>query len=723
MNPIVTDVPLPRPESFVLSSPEIATSLLPSISPLTLAYFSDAGWYDVDFSKASPSSGPWGRGAGCPFVNEKCIMANGKVRAANSAFFCNDPRALLPTTGSTAESSQAPSRSDFDLRGSMRGSLNSMQKSGDEIEWTGCSDDSFRKASCNVVRYVKSLPEEFSYFSSTPSFLKDVMSPSERQSVGGPDMSLDYCPIYTPPLPQAKGGEIEITCTNPKSARYKVKETEEFRPGARCVTGQVNGQKAALCIPVACVLSDQSLRVKVDGVWTKCQFPGQVLGVWPHDTVTCPDRKSTCPTFHCPQDCVGAGGIDKEGNAIDGICNNETGQCMCPSSSQAPSAAPTSGTTEPTSMVTFRRSTESGDGASGFSSNEMPTHIPKEENTGQQDDNEAYDFPGETLVPCQRAYVFNPENMDRPHWPWMKPPLSDIYVNGAKDLVDTPVGIFTRTFRVFSSMKTGDVIGFLAISVVVVLGAGIGGMGAVKAYKRNARNRRSQRSGTGNSSSSGWRRQSGRSWRDSHPLSNLEARAPSNLPRAAFAAFPETARFRLNLGSTTSSSLASNNNRRRRNAERRTRNSFRTNKDKAVATMLMDLRVNDPAQKRRQRRRDLLLRRQQRRRREIQERVRHLPTRSMARSQISVESVRVVRHSDLPPLPEGNGRVVAVVGALFIDDVPEDDVGSDSFNSNEHVDDTSLPDTENSGRITNTTTGGDDTESGGSVRKSDGTGA
>lgn len=137
--------------------------------------------------------------------------------------------------------------------------------------------------------------------------------------------------------------------------------------------------------------------------------------------------------------------------------------------------------------------------------------------------------------------------------------------------------------------------------------------------------------------------------------------------------------------------------------------------------MLMDLRVNDPAQKRRQRRRDLLLRRQQRRRREIQERVRHLPTRSMARSQISVESV--VRHSDLPPLPEGNGRVVAVVGALFIDDVPEDDVGSDSFNSNEYVDDTSLPDTENSGRITNTTTGGDDTESGGSVRKSDGTGA
>ena len=719
MNPIVTDVPLPRPESFVLSSPETTASLLPSISPLTLAYFSDAGWYDVDFSKASPSSGPWGRGAGCPFVNEKCIMANGKVRAANSAFFCNDPRALLPT--SNVELSQAPSRSDFDQRGSTRGSLQSMQKSSNEMEWTGCSDDSFRKASCNLVRYAKSLPEEFSYFSSTPSFLKDIMSPSERQSVGGPDSSLDFCPIYTPPVPEAKGGEIEITCTNPKSARYKVKETEEFGLGSRCVTGQVNGQKAALCVPVACVLSDQSLRVKVDGVWTKCQFPGQVLGVWPHDTITCPDRKSTCPTFHCPQDCVGAGGIDGEGNAIDGICNNETGQCMCPSLSQAPSAAPTSGTTEPTSMATFRRSTGSGDDASEFSSNEMLTLIPKEENTGQQDDNEAYDFPRETLVPCQRAYLVNSDNMDRPHWPWMKPPLSDIYVDRAKDLVDTPVDIFTRTFRVFSSMKTGDVIGFLAISVVVVLGAGIGGMGAVKAYKRNVRSRMNQRIGSGSSSSSSWRRQSDRSRRNSHPLSNVEARAPSNLPRAAFTAFPETARFRLNLGSTASLSLASNNNRRRRNADRRLRNSFRTNKDKAVATMLMDLRVNDPAQKRRQRRRDLLLRRQQRRRREIQERVRHLPIRSTARSQTSGESV--VRHSDLLPLPGGKGRVVAVVGALFIDDVPEDNAaGSDLFNSYEHVDDASLPDTENSGHITNTTTGGDDTESGGtsSVRKSDG---
>ena len=316
MNPVITDAPLPRPESLVLSSSETTASLLPAISPLTLAYFSDSGWYMVQFSKASTSSGPWGRGAGCSFVNEKCIMANGEVRASNSAFFCNDPRALLPTS----DTSQ-PDLGELGS-GSMRGSALSTPKS-DAIKWTGCSDDSLRKSTCDVVRYAKSLPEEYSYFSLAPSLLKD-MSPSERQSVGGPDMSLDYCPVYN--FPQ-EDDEREITlCTSPKTARYRLKDTEDFGPGARCVTGRVDGQKAALCVSIACVLSDQSLRIKVDGSWTQCQFPGQVLGAWHDDKVICPDIKVICPTFYCPRDCIGAGGTDGEGKPIDGVCDRESGQ-------------------------------------------------------------------------------------------------------------------------------------------------------------------------------------------------------------------------------------------------------------------------------------------------------------------------------------------------------------------------------------------------------------
>ena len=673
MNPVITDVPLPRPESLVLSSSETTASLLPAISPLTLAYFSDSGWYTVQFSQASPSSGPWGRGAGCSFVNEKCIMANGEVRASNSAFFCNDPRALLPT--SEFSDTFQPDLGELGLgSGSMRGSAHSTPKS-DAIKWTGCSDDGLRKSSCDVVRYAKSLPEEYSYFSLAPSLLKD-MSPSERQSVGGSDMSLDYCPVYNSPQ---EDDEREISlCTSPKSARYRLKDMEDFGPGARCVTGRVDGQKAALCVSVACVLSDQSLRIKVDGVWTKCQYPGQVLRAWPHgDNVLCPEIKSVCPTFYCPRDCIGAGGPDGEGNPIDGVCDRESGQCMCLELS-APSAAPTSDVTaESTSRATVGDA-EGGDDLSTLTSAETSNEAlrPMPEDGTNEHDVEQVDGIPHKFVPCQRANLVNSENMDRPHLP---------YVKRAKHLENSPVDILTRTFRVFSSMSTGDVIGFLAISVVVVLGAGIGGMGAIKAYR-----------------SSGDRRLS----RD-----RLNFLFGSERPADTFVSSPETPRFRVSLGGTRSSSPSSRSNRQSRHVNRRLRNSFRRiNKDKAVATMLVDLRVNNSAQKRRQRRRDLLLRRQQRRRREIQERVRHLPlgpiTHQLQASQVA-SGESVVRHSDLPPLPEGGGRVVAIVGALFIDDAPEEeDVGSDSLNS--HVDDEmSLPDTETSGHITNTTACGD----------------
>ena len=676
MNPVITDVPLPRPESLVLSSSETTASLLPAISPLTLAYFSDSGWYMVQFSKASTSSGPWGRGAGCSFVNEKCIMANGEVRASNSAFFCNDLRALLPTS----DTSQ-PDRGELGS-GSMRGSALSTPKS-DAIKWTGCSDDSLRKSTCDVVRYAKSLPEEYSYFSLAPSLLKD-MSPSERQSVGGPDMSLDYCPVYNSPQ---EDDEREITlCTSPKTARYRLKDMEDFGPGARCVTGRVDGQKAALCVSVACVLSDQSLRIKVDGAWTICQFPGQVLGVWPHDDkVICPDIKKICPTFYCPRDCIGAGGTDGEGKPIDGVCDRESGQCMCLESSETPSAAPTNDATAESTSRAAVRDAEGGDDLSTLvsaeTSDEALQSMP-EDRTNEQDVDQEDNIPHK-FVPCQRAYLVNSEDMDRPHLPWMKPPLSDIYVQRAKHLENSPVDILTRTFRVFSSMSTGDVIGFLAISVVVVLGAGIGGMGAIKAYR-----------------SSGDRRLS---------RGRLNFLFGSERPADMFISSSETPRFRVSLGGTRSSP-SSRSNRESRHVNRRLRNSSRRiNKDKAVATMLMDLRVNNSAQKRRQRRRDLLLRRQHRRRREIQERVRHLPlgpiTHQLQASQVA-SGESVVRHSDLPPLPEGGGRVVAIVGALFIDDVPEEDVGSDFLNS--HVDDEmSLPDTETSGHITNTTACGD----------------
>lgn len=57
-------------------------------STITLAYFADSGWYQVDLSRAAEAVN-WGRGAGCSFVNETCIQ-NGLVPQNFDAFFCND---------------------------------------------------------------------------------------------------------------------------------------------------------------------------------------------------------------------------------------------------------------------------------------------------------------------------------------------------------------------------------------------------------------------------------------------------------------------------------------------------------------------------------------------------------------------------------------------------------------------------------------------------------
>ena len=107
------------------------------ISPLTLAYFLDSGWYEVDVSRAAEPD-VWGRGAGCDFVQEQCI-SNGQVKHKNSQFFCSSTR-------------------------------------------KGCADDMMGKASCNLVSYENELAVEFQHFADP--------------HVGGEDIYLDYCPSF-----------------------------------------------------------------------------------------------------------------------------------------------------------------------------------------------------------------------------------------------------------------------------------------------------------------------------------------------------------------------------------------------------------------------------------------------------------------------------------------------------------------------------------------------
>jgi len=243
----------------------------PRISTLTLALFADSGWYQVDLSGAKVEAG-WGRGAGCNFVNDTCIGKDGQVPPYNAPFFCND----VPTAQSRSITS----------------------------EIHGCTPDLSRKAICSMGQYDLELPQEYQYFNSTYG-----------SDVGGQDPLMDFCPVYT--------GFDNGLCSNAANEAFvKTDVMEEFgRRNSRCLMGTVHplAPKTALCLPIACVVEDRSLRVRVQGTWHTCTKEGQEI-VESATTILCPDPIRICPTFYCPLDCLGI---------VGGVCDYESGQCLC----------------------------------------------------------------------------------------------------------------------------------------------------------------------------------------------------------------------------------------------------------------------------------------------------------------------------------------------------------------------------------------------------------
>jgi len=253
-------------------------------SPVTLALFADSGWYQVDLSRTTFSAS-WGRAAGCGFVNDTCVSQYGEIAEANKQFFCNE--VVSPRTTEVI----------------------------DEIH--GCSPDMTRKAACSMSQYEWELPQEYQYFNFTFG-----------SNVGGSEPLLDYCPVYNGfanGLCKEEGNELVL----------QVNRIEKFgTKNSRCVGGVIDKQKTALCLSIACVIEDRTLRVKVGTIWHLCRYGGQVISIGGdlQSSVVCPDPVRTCPTFYCHRDCLGTGGICDYGS---GICSctletergNVTGKC------------------------------------------------------------------------------------------------------------------------------------------------------------------------------------------------------------------------------------------------------------------------------------------------------------------------------------------------------------------------------------------------------------
>uniref|UniRef100_A0A7S2EQE0 Leishmanolysin-like peptidase n=1 Tax=Ditylum brightwellii TaxID=49249 RepID=A0A7S2EQE0_9STRA len=473
-----------------------------NISPLTLALMADTGWYQVELSHAAFVS-TWGRRAGCDFVNGKCVMGDGGVTASNAPFFCNDVLSSGP------------------------------DQAIEEIH--GCTADLSRKAVCSIVKYDDDLPAEFDYFGQVPKM---------GSQVGGSDPGLDFCPVFN--------GFSNGLCKEKQNEEFlKVSGMEEFGvKNSRCVVGEIDDIRTALCLPIACVISDRTLRVKVDGLWKVCKFQGQIISGWwdNDDKIVCPDPSRVCPTFYCPRNCLGTN---------NGVCDYETGKCMCP---RTKPRSPTNETT--------------------FIDGEMLEELVPCDDSNDDNNPDNWHFKGSVETDVSR----------------LESSLSEYYVQSDKVLKDNSKDIFDEVSRIFQ-MSTGDAIAFVTSCIVAVFFVWF-------FFWRMRRN-------------------CGKSMDRLKPLIR-------RLIRKRVTEAPSTQHINYN----------------------QTRRS--TQKDKMVATLVVNLRVNDPVILNRFRRDRMLSR--------ASGGVGHKKGKDLAGED------RIVYQSELPPLPEDGGRVVAVVGSEFVQD-------------------------------------------------------
>ncbi|EJK46692.1 hypothetical protein THAOC_34629 [Thalassiosira oceanica] len=556
MNPIVTDAPY---------------SL--HISSLTLAFLADSGWYRINPKRVSPAA-LWGRNAGCGFVENKCITSRGRVSAANSAFFCNN---FVEVPEKTEEEEEVPQ---------LKGSTTSRKKAkiGEEKpEIHGCSLDLSSKAVCSFKKYDSYIPSEFNYFGSFASYFI-----GGTPHYGGSDATLDFCPVFED-IPNAGCGDEYAQSVVGVKANLEI-----FGHRARCVVGNVGRRRTALCLPIACVIQDQRLMVKVDGYWKHCSYAGQIISVWwnPNDYIVCPDPARTCPSFFCPDDCLENGGI----------CDYEVGKCMCQSSEVASSAS------NVTSSLVMSSGLEPCDGSA--------------------------DLDGEMQM-VQRIE--------------MDVALPEYYVENTTLLVDDERNFDEKINRMFAQLNSGEVVGLVASFIMVALFSYIIWSQALRIYKRRlvvVQSLAKVRSSVGS-------------------LSGLLPCSPDSLDDGD--------------GGGTGPGRP-----------RRPRYPRNSQKDKMVATLLVQMRTESTeAQHERQRRLELggmslSLSEEE----DSADRTAGLsPSQTVVDLSIAPEGFvgngNVVNRSELPFLPDG-GRVLSIVGHRLIEDEAHDDARS-SVTASTHV--------------------------------------
>eukprot|EP00698_Gefionella_okellyi_P020426 TRINITY_DN63_c0_g1_i1.p1 TRINITY_DN63_c0_g1~~TRINITY_DN63_c0_g1_i1.p1 ORF type:complete len:1327 (-),score=282.99 TRINITY_DN63_c0_g1_i1:132-4112(-) len=235
----------------------------PVKSDITLAFFQDSGWYDVNYTAAD--SFEWGANKGCNFVKGVCTCAN-----SADANNCN-----WPGNGYTCS---VPNQA-------------------------GC-DFSYRfRSYCNLATYSSALPTWAQYF------------PSPLQ--GGSSDLADYCAWSTP----YSNGD----CSQAVNAFDNTAYGESYAAGSRCMMSTLtnslyvfSNNNQPRCYSIACT-GTSTYQVFVNGVAYNCPSGGTLTNIPGFSgSITCPPAATLCstgtgPTFISITPAIGS---DKGGTPV-----------------------------------------------------------------------------------------------------------------------------------------------------------------------------------------------------------------------------------------------------------------------------------------------------------------------------------------------------------------------------------------------------------------------
>lgn len=278
------------------------------LSPVTLAWLDDSGWYDVSYEGAKNS--PFGLGAGCAFVEQDCIQ-NNQIPDFGLGDFCDSP---IPLNASGAfDSAKAQLFCD----------------PGHSL-WSYCDLLDLENVPQNISDLIPK--DSIRYFSDHPSW-----SASSAQA--------DWCPI-----PNIYAG---IDCTDDSTSLEAVYHGERYGSGSRCINADFvrnaassNRLRWPACLPVQC--NENTTTVTVGG--QECEYDGQQHSIGLINSFSssgifiCPKLTTLCPHFFCEGGC-----------SAKGVCNYDLQppRCECLNASDTSENCSGAYGTRPPSTLAF----------------------------------------------------------------------------------------------------------------------------------------------------------------------------------------------------------------------------------------------------------------------------------------------------------------------------------------------------------------------------------